>query len=69
MAVKLARTRKRWSQAELAQAAGVGRTYVSEVERGARNPALETQAKLAAALGVSLADLVAAAEQQIGGYR
>jgi len=42
------------SQEELAGRAGLHRTYVSDIERGARNPSLESIEKLAQALGISL---------------
>lgn len=44
----------RISQEELAARAGLHRTYVSDVERGARNPSIESVQKLADALEVSL---------------
>lgn len=46
------------SQEGLAHTAGVDRTYVSGIERGRRNPTVLTICKLAAALGVSPADLL-----------
>jgi transcriptional regulator with XRE-family HTH domain len=45
------------SQGELAERAGLHRTYVSDLERGARNPSIESIEKLARALGVSVAKL------------
>lgn len=45
------------SQEELAQRAGITRTYVGEIETGRRNPALLNIEKLARALGVSVAAL------------
>jgi CheY-like chemotaxis protein len=45
------------SQEELADRAGLHRTYVSDIERGARNPSLESIEKLAHALDVSLPSL------------
>ncbi len=46
------------SQEELADRAGIHRTYVSGVERGIRNPTVTVMEKLAAGLGVDLAALV-----------
>jgi transcriptional regulator with XRE-family HTH domain len=45
------------SQEGLATAAGLDRTYVGGVERGERNPSLESIAAIASALGVPLAAL------------
>jgi transcriptional regulator with XRE-family HTH domain len=46
------------SQEELADRAGLHRTYVSGVERGLRNPTLMVMEKLAMGLGVGLVELV-----------
>lgn len=45
------------SQEELAARAGLHRTYVSDVERGARNPSIASVEKLAEALQLSVAAL------------
>jgi transcriptional regulator with XRE-family HTH domain len=56
-AIKAERTALGISQEELAYRAGLHRTYVSDVERGARNPSLESVEKLAQALGLSVPTL------------
>ena len=56
-AIKSRRSALGISQEELAARAGLHRTYVSDVERGARNPSLESVQKLAGALEVSLPTL------------
>ena len=47
-----------WSQEELAFNSGLHRTYISGIERGARNPTLLVLGRLADALEVSPADLL-----------
>jgi len=51
------------SQEGLADRAGMHRTYVSEIERGLRNPSYRNLVKLAAALELPLSELVAQAER------
>jgi transcriptional regulator with XRE-family HTH domain len=51
------------SQEGLALAAGVDRTFVSQMERGIRQPTLTTLWKLAAALDVTPSRLVARVER------
>ena len=46
------------SQEELADAAGLHRTYVSLLERGRRNPSLHVINTLAMALGISVVQLI-----------
>ena len=53
-AIKSTRSALGISQEELAARAGLHRTYVSDVERGTRNPSLQSVEKLAAALELSL---------------
>lgn len=50
------------SQQELAEKSGLHRTYISDVERGARNISLKSFARLAAALDQSPSTIVQAAE-------
>jgi two-component system response regulator len=56
-AIKSTRSALGISQEELAARAGLHRTYVSDVERGVRNPSIESVEKLAAALELSLPTL------------
>lgn len=53
------RRSKGWSQEELADRAGLHRTYISGVERGVRNPTLTVLDRIATALGVGIGDLTA----------
>ena len=53
----------RLSQEELADRAGLDRTYVSGVERGRRNPTLEVLQRLADALGSDLDVIFATARE------
>jgi transcriptional regulator with XRE-family HTH domain len=59
--VRLLRTREGWSQEDYADRAGIHRTYVSDIERGERNPTITVVEKLAVALGVTASELLAAA--------
>ena len=52
------RTDKGWSQEDYADRAGIHRTYVSDIERGARNPTIMIVEKLAKPLDVSAAALL-----------
>lgn len=53
-AVKKIRSEMGISQEKLAYRAGLHRTYICDIERGERNPSLESIGKLARALGTSL---------------
>ena len=55
--VKAWRKRRGFSQEELAERADLHRTYISDVERGARNLSLESMTRLARALDISVAAL------------
>jgi CheY-like chemotaxis protein/plasmid maintenance system antidote protein VapI len=61
-AVRSERTRLGLSQETLAERASLHRTYITDIERGARNLSLETIYKLSSALGVSIEALFARAE-------
>jgi CheY-like chemotaxis protein len=56
-AIKSGRSQLGISQEELAARAGLHRTYVSDLERGARNPSIESVEKLAQALQISVSML------------
>ncbi len=57
--VRQYREQRRWSQEVLADAAGLNRSYLGEIERGIAVPSLATIAKLAGALDLSLSELMA----------
>ena len=56
--LKEVRLKKNLSQGDVARILGVHRTYISGLERGARNPSLLTVQKVAKALGVNAKNFV-----------
>jgi transcriptional regulator with XRE-family HTH domain len=56
--VKRQREELGWSQEDLAEEAGLHRTYVSGIERKVRNPTIEIVDRLAKALSLSASDLL-----------
>jgi transcriptional regulator with XRE-family HTH domain len=56
--LKRLRAEQGWSQERFAFEAGIHRTYVSDLERAARNPSITILDKLAAPLGVTASVLV-----------
>jgi transcriptional regulator with XRE-family HTH domain len=52
------REAKELSQEAFAHEAGIHRTYISDLERGARNPTITVVEKLAAALDVRAGELL-----------
>ena len=62
-AVKFRREELGLTQEDLAEKAGIHRTYLSDVERGTRNLSLVNIERLAAALGLKMSDLFVAIEQ------
>ena len=55
--IKYLRGLKKWSQEDLALEAGLNTKYLSDIERGTRNPTIKILEKLADALEVSLSEL------------
>jgi transcriptional regulator with XRE-family HTH domain len=51
--IRKLRQEKGWSQEDYADRAGIHRTYVSDIERGARNPTITVVEKLAKPLKVT----------------
>ena len=58
-AVRRLRLTRQLSQEELAELAGIHRTYIGDVERGTRNISLINMGRIAQALGVPLSRLIA----------
>lgn len=56
--VRRLRVEKGWSQEDYADRAGIHRTYVSDIERGRRNPSITIVEKLAKALKVTASSLI-----------
>lgn len=56
--IRRLRTESGLSQEAFADLAGIHRTYVSDIERGARNPTITIVQRLGEALGVNPADLL-----------
>jgi len=56
--IKEVRLKKKLSQGDVAKILGVHRSYISGLERGARNPSLLTVQKVAKALGISAKELL-----------
>jgi transcriptional regulator with XRE-family HTH domain len=54
--LKAWRFRRGLSQEDLAEKSGLHRTYISDLERGARNTSLESMEKLAFGLNITLAE-------------
>ena len=64
-AVRRERERQGISQEDLGFEANLHRTYISEIERGIRNPTVTSIFKLAEALGAVPSKLFASAERQL----
>ena len=53
------RETKGWSQEEFADRAGIHRTYVSDLERGKRNPTIAVVERLAMPFGITASEILA----------
>jgi len=62
-AVKMRREELGLTQEDLADKAGIHRTYLSDIERGSRNVGMINLERIAAALVMSLSDLFRLAER------
>ena len=56
--IRRLRLEKGWSQEDYADRAGIHRTYVSDIERGRRNPTITVVEKLARPFGIAVGDLL-----------
>lgn len=63
LAIREKRTQSKLTQTELAELAGLDRSYIGGVERGERNLSFASLLRIADALGVKLSELVALAER------
>lgn len=57
MRIKYLRKRRGWSQEDLALNADLNKNYLSDLERGVRNPTLRVMEKIANALEIDLSEL------------
>lgn len=64
-AVRVARVEQRLAQEELAALAGIERSHMGKIERGRHMPTLALILRIAAALKMSAADLMAATERNL----
>jgi transcriptional regulator with XRE-family HTH domain len=55
--VRRIREGKKFTQEKLAERSNLHPTYISDIERGTRNPGIKNVARIAKALGVTTADL------------
>lgn len=62
--LRLERKRRKLSMNAVAERGGLSQQMVSYVERGMRNPTLDTLLRMAFALNIDLASLIAAAQRQ-----
>jgi transcriptional regulator with XRE-family HTH domain len=56
-AVKKVRIERGLTQEQVSAASGLHPTYISDIERGVRNPSWESMTRLAGGIGVSVAEI------------
>ena len=69
MLLKSEREKRQLSMTVVAAKAGLSQQMVSYVERGIRNPTLETLLRIADALDINLAKIIACACQTVEGIK
>ncbi len=55
--IQYLRLQKKMSQEDLALECNINKNYLSDLERGSRNPTIKIVAKIARGLGISLSEL------------
>jgi len=63
--LKVERERRKLSKYYIAQESGLSPQMIGYVERGDRNPTLETVLRMAEAMGVKMEDLISKARKEI----
>lgn len=58
MRIRYLRMQKKWSQEDLALEADINKNYLSDLERGMRNPTLKVMEKIANALEITIEELL-----------
>ena len=58
MRIRYLRKNKKMSIEDLALEAGINKNYLSDLERGKRNPTIKVMEKIAVALEISISELV-----------
>lgn len=65
-AVKAVRSAAGKTQEEVARSSGLHPTYISDIERGVRNPSWEAITRLAAGIGVGVAEIAVEYDRRRG---
>lgn len=63
MRIRFLRKQRRLSIEDLALEAEINKNYLSDLERGTRNPSLKVLARIATALKISMSELVKGIEE------